>query len=193
MQLHGAVVPMTTALQPSPWYNRLQMYKTTVKEYGWLLAALVHHYLPQHLSDIALLLGGAPAFVTVVPSKKAWVTFESQTLRRVLSVACSGQFSIVQTLEFIVGATLGRQEYKPQLFTPTRSVNGERIILIEDTWTSGATAISAAGALLREGAAAVAILPLARQVALDFHGDDHPYVEAAREAYDTARWPRATV
>ena len=181
---------MTTALQPSPWYNRLQMYKTTVKEYGWLLAALVHHYLPRHAEDIASLLGSAPSMMTVVPSKKAWVTFESQMLQQVLTVACAGQFSVVQTLEFAVGGTLPRQQYKPDLFTPTRAVAGEHIILIEDTWTSGATAVSAAGALLREGAAGVTILPLARQVALEFHGEEHPYVEAAREPYDITLWPR---
>lgn len=189
--LDGMVVPMTTALQPGPWYNRLQLYKTTMKEYGWLLAALVRRYFETHAEAIAALLGGAPSLITVVPSKKAWVTFETQTLRRVLHVAGRELFDVTQTLEFATGATLPRQKYLPDVFSPVRAIAGERIVLIEDTWTSGATSTSAAGALLREEAAAVLVMPIARQVALEFHGDEHPYVEAAREPYDITHWPRA--
>lgn len=189
--LEGMVVPMTSALQPGPWYNRLQLYKTTIKEYGWLLAALIHRYFETHVDDIAALLGGAPSLITVVPSKKSWVTFDTQTLRRVLRVAGRELFDVVQTLEFATGATLPRQKYLPDVFRPVQAIAGERIVLIEDTWTSGATSTSAAGALLREDAAAVLILPIARQVALEFHGDEHPYVEAARAPYDITLWPRA--
>jgi len=55
---------------------------------------------------------------------------------------------------------------------------------------TGATALSAAGALLMHGAAAVAILPLARCLDTSYWGELHPYRAAADRPYRVAFWPR---
>ena len=62
-----------------------------------------------------------------------------------------------------------RKTYNSSAFSAgTTSVVGERVLLMEDTWVTGATAISAAGALLREGASGVMVMPIARAVSPSF-------------------------
>lgn len=39
---------------------------------------------------------------------------------------------------------------------------GKRVLLVEDAWVTGATAVSAAGSLVEAGAAEVLVLPIAR-------------------------------
>lgn len=66
---------------------------------------------------------------------------------------------------------------------------------MEDSWVTGATGVSAAGALHRERAAAVVILPIARAINEDWLSQPvhHPYRAAMRELYDIERWPREPV
>lgn len=81
----------------------------------------------------------------------------------------------------------------PTAFRPGPiSVAGKRVLLIEDSWTSGATAISAAGALLDGGAASVLIMPIARIIPSGFWPDDHPYRTAMKLPWDpdSDQWPR---
>jgi len=50
----------------------------------------------------------------------------------------------------------------PRRFTAVRSLAGERVLLIDDTWTTGARAQTAAAALLAAGASTVAALVIGR-------------------------------
>ena len=52
--------------------------------------------------------------------------------------------------------------FDPQRFTATRGLDGERVLLIDDTWTTGAHAQTAAAALLDNGASTVAALVIGR-------------------------------
>lgn len=69
-------------------------------------------------------------------------------------------------------------------------VQGERVVLLEDTWATGATCLSAAGALLRLGAAAVAVLPVCRVVYESFVDEGDPYRNNEADMFDVAHWPR---
>jgi orotate phosphoribosyltransferase len=53
-------------------------------------------------------------------------------------------------------------------FAPTTSVSGDRILIVGDTFTSGARTQSAASALQLAGARVVAILPIGRVVDPEF-------------------------
>jgi hypothetical protein len=188
--LDERVVPMTSALSPSPWYTRLLTYKQGHPEYGAALAALAHVYLEANSDRIDQLLGGAPTVLTIVPSKRG-LSFDDQPFRKTLARVPPIREQLVQTLVHVAGQTVGRREYNPTAFAhgPT-PVRGGRIVLLDDTWVTGATAVSAAGALLREGAQSVILLPLARMVESEFWPKEHPYRQAMRTAYDPATWPR---
>ena len=111
-----------------------------------------------------------------MPSKKPGFTFPHQPFRQTLALVPPLAKQLRHTLTHIAGQSIGRREYNPAAFAPGPvSVEGERVVLLDDTWVTGATAVSAAGALLRDGATSVAILPLARMVDSEFWPKDHPY------------------
>jgi orotate phosphoribosyltransferase len=56
----------------------------------------------------------------------------------------------------------------PGKFSPTQNLAGEAVLLIDDTWTSGASAQSAAGALQTTGAGKVAVLVIGRHVSPEY-------------------------
>ena len=187
-RLQAKVVPMTTALNPSAWYSRLLTYKKGSPEHLRLLGALAATWLERHRAAIAKLLEGEPDLLTVVPSKRG-VEYARQPLRQALSYFGPPPLPLRQTLRHLEGGH--RHQYTPEIFAPAgASLAEQRIVLVEDTWVTGATAFSAAGALLAHGAKAVCILPLARSVDANFWGEPHPYRAAMRTPYDVALWPR---
>jgi len=135
--LHGCCVPMTTALNPSPWYGRLWKYKRTTTADWVRLAALVSVYYRTHADRLAALLGGNPTGITIVPSKRG-VTFEEQPLRRLLDRVASLRGSLEKLVEH-TGMPVPRQKYLPEAFSVVGDVSGRRVLLLEDTWTTGPT------------------------------------------------------
>ncbi len=181
---------MSSALSPSTWYTWLLTYKRGHPERHLQLAALSEVFISTHGAELTVLLGGPPSIVTVVPSKQG-VPNSMQPLRAALARCVSIRPLLRETLIHAQGLEYERRQYNAQTFAPgPESVKGERVVLIEDTWVTGATAVSAAGALLRDGASAVAIVPIARMVNVAFVGKDHPYCIASKKKYDPDVWPR---
>jgi hypothetical protein len=65
------------------------------------------------------------------------------------------------------------------------------VLLVEDSWVSGATPLSAAGAL-HAADAEVLSLPIARVINNPGWWGDNPYLTMMWEPYDVVRWPRQT-
>jgi len=82
------IIPITSALNPGPWYTRLQQYKAGHHEYAWVLVALLEKYLAAHADDVTALLGGPPDLVTIVPSKRG-TAYADQMLARVVNAVPS--------------------------------------------------------------------------------------------------------
>ncbi|MFD8475246.1 ComF family protein [Streptomyces globisporus] len=61
-----------------------------------------------------------------------------------------------------------RSKIVPELFTATAAVRGKRILLFDDTYTTGGSIASAAYALKQRGAATVVGLTLGRQLRADW-------------------------
>jgi hypothetical protein len=93
-------------------------------------------------------------------------------------------------LRRIVGELIGptRERYEPLLrrsglqvrprhiqagkFEPTRKLAGESVLLIDDTWTTGANARSAAASLVDAGAARVGAVVIGRHLNRSWHDND---------------------
>lgn len=190
--LSERVVPITSVLTPSIWYTHLATFKRGQLElYGPVIVSLIWTYLTTNEDHLSVLLGGHWDQVCVVPSKKGH-TYATQPLVRTLRFVEPLRDQLRNSLTFESGNNARRFSYTPNAFgRGPDDPDGKRIVLIEDAWVTGATAISAAGALLNMGAAGVVVLPTARVVdAKGFWGEDHPYVTAMKQDYDPAAWPR---
>lgn len=179
-ELRDRVVPMSSALNPGAWYTYLQTYKAGHPERHVEIASVATLFAVDQRERIAALLGGEPTAVTIVPSKRGR-TFSDQPLRLTLARSKAIAPSLQELLRFREGARVGRGEYQPSAFDGASSaVRRARVLIIEDTWVTGATAVSAAGRLLELGAQSVAIAPIARLVDVGYFGKDPPIA-----------WPRA--
>jgi adenine/guanine phosphoribosyltransferase-like PRPP-binding protein len=74
-------------------------------------------------------------------------------------------------------------EYSAEKFKARRDLDGEPVLLIDDTWTRGANAQSAAAALKAAGAGAVGVLVIGRHVHEDF-GDNKARLRALPRPFD---------
>jgi hypothetical protein len=133
--------------------------------------------------------------LTIVPSKKPEFTFSTQPLRRTLSSVSELDAQLYEALRYIQGARIGRSEYRPDAFRGSGiDVSGARIVIIEDTWVTGATALSAAGALHEFGAESVLVIPMARLVNSSYWSEEHPYRERMMDGtfdpLSSTSWPR---
>src|SRR5437763_51405 len=168
--LRRHVVPMTIAVNPSVWYSMLLTYKKgQFPENAPIVSAVAYEWLKKHAKDIAGVLGGRADVVTIVPSKRGH-SYEAQPLRRALATIPAFAKRLSPALRCVRPDLGERMKYVPEIFEPVdpRAVKYKRVLLIEDTWISGATAVSAAGALLRAGAKRVLIVPIAREFTRDY-------------------------
>lgn len=186
LALRNQVLPMTSALNPSRWYSALVQYKGGFHpELGLVLASVAHHFLQSRASMVRAALGGEIDVITPVPSKRTGVTFDNQPLRLALGRVESIEAKLRHTLVHDTTVALARRTYAPRAFTSgPNPVDGKRVLLIEDSWASGATAVSAAGALLDAGATSVLIAPIARIIPSGYWPDDHPYRAAMTNRWD---------
>jgi hypothetical protein len=150
-----------------------------------IMTALAYTFLGEHEDRIAEMLGGEATAITIVPSKRG-KDYETQPLRRALSLRRPPDERLRHALVFSGNPEADyRHRFAPEAFTPGPEFPvGERVVLIEDLWVTGATAMSAAGALLENGSASVVIIPLARLIDVQYWPEDHPYRTAMQRPYD---------
>jgi hypothetical protein len=172
------VAPVRLCPLPSPLYTVLLGYKESpVAEararFGAMVRALVHTYLTVRGPHLAAHLGGPVDAVALVPS-----THRPGT----------APLGLVEGLGSVVAAALPAARWEPDLlrraggargsppvahmrpnpaaFIPraadTHAVADARVVLLDDTYVSGARAQSAAAALRRSGARAALIVPVGR-------------------------------
>jgi hypothetical protein len=75
----------------------------------------------------------------------------------------------------------------PDKFRPLRRLDGESVLLIDDTWTTGASAQSAAAALRGAGAGRVAAVVIGRHINRDWADNDRRLGELEHDGFDWER------
>jgi predicted amidophosphoribosyltransferase len=170
------VAPISYSVAHEQLHHALAGYKRLeglpARRYTRDLAAILWRFLARHEHCVAE-AAGARRFdlVTTVPSAD-----RDRDARHPLRL-------IVGEL---VGATRGRHQrllacsgvasvphtFEAHRYLATRALDGERILLIDDTWTTGANAQSAAAALRRAGAGAVAAVVIGRHLNREWHQND---------------------
>lgn len=184
------IVPCTVALSPSPWYTAMLQYKRSSRRDDILLVAQVLNvWLSNHMGRVTEAIGGPPTAATVVPSTSALMP---TPLYQIVSQQPMLRASVSSSAVRYIGPSTGwkRNYLSPDSFSvDSEEVSGQRMLLIEDTWVTGSTALSAAIAIRRAGAAKLALIPIARMVNKGY-GMTDDYKEAIRPPYNPERFPR---
>jgi predicted amidophosphoribosyltransferase len=183
-QLADVVVPIALAVKREQLAHELWHYKYDVDasvraRLGTRLAAVLWRFLGEHEEHIAEAVG-VPAFdiVTTVPGTRE--REGEHPLERIAGTIVGqtkGRFEPLLTRGPGAGAsphTLAADRYRA-----TRALrNDPAVLLIDDTWTTGGNAQSAALALRAAGAATVAIVVIGRHFDRSFPNCEAYYQQA---------------
>jgi predicted amidophosphoribosyltransferase len=133
------------------------------------LAAVLWRFLHRHEACLAA-AAGAPAFgvVAVVPSKTSAADAERGQLRKLVGETCRHTAERFEALACPTDRGSAEREFDHGRFAAVRRLDAEHVLLVDDTWTTGASAQSAAWALKQAGAATVALVAIGRYVKPDW-------------------------
>lgn len=161
------VVPVSLYETPSELWRVLRHYKDGPAAGRGLLtvqvAAIIGRFTARHLPCLASLLGGRPDFVTSVPSTRGSQRADRHPLQAAI-MAVTALSRIHRPLLAPGPGTAGHNQAGDDTFRVTRPLAGERVLLVDDTFTTGARLQSAASALQLAGAAQVAALTVGRVI-----------------------------
>lgn len=156
-QLHTSLASYKRAPEPAARPVRIQ------------LAAVLWRFLAMHERCLARAIG-VPRFdiVTTVPSG-AVDRDDNHPLRWLVSEIVEPTSARHARLLRRSGTPVADRAIDPLKYSPTQTLHGEAVLVIDDTWTTGASAQSAAGALKTSGAGQVVVLPIGRHVNPEYH------------------------
>jgi predicted amidophosphoribosyltransferase len=126
------------------------------------LALILDGFLASHEPCVHAALGLAePPLVTTVPSGSA-VRDCHHPLRTIVGELCSHTRERYQRLLLRTDLPLDAHVFDQRRYVATQPLEGAAVLLIDDMWTTGASAQSAAAALRSAGASTVAAIAIGR-------------------------------
>ena len=170
-----AVVPISWSLAGGPLHHALRGYKDDPllmvrREFASGLAAVLDRFLRRHEPCVAAAASvGRFSLVTTVPAR---ADRDRGPLRSLVRGCPSVAGRFARSLA-PAGEPPPAHGFAPGRFRALHPLAGETVLLIDDTWTSGASAQSAAHALKRGGAHRVALVVIGRHINPGF-GDQRP-------------------
>jgi len=172
-----AIVPITYSLETGQVHHALRHYKDDRRkeirtEFTFDLTAILWRFLAKH-ETCAAESSGTDTFdmVTVVPSGQATPDSPRPRLTRIVEEYCEHTAPRFRTLLERTDQPAEAHCYKADRFDARDNLTGESVLLIDDTWTTGASVQSAARTLKSAGASKVGAVVIGRHVNGEF--DDH--------------------
>jgi len=172
-----AVAPISLSVHGGQLHDVLRGYKTLGGQQGKLLQrdviAMLWRFLRDHESCLAERCDvDTFPLVTTVPSGSKRRDVD-HPLRTIVGEYVRPTASRYERLLTRSTAEVSERTVDPAKYDANRSINGQAVLLIDDTWTTGANVQSAAGALAGAGAGAIGVVVLGRHVRPDFadHAD----------------------
>jgi predicted amidophosphoribosyltransferase len=159
------LIPISYYQTPSPLRERMHLYKESDDEAERLLegkavAGILTRYLVEH-GDRLVEVFGPWDVVVPVPSTK---TSPPSALTTALVTSYSEVVEPPTELLALGQGEMSRNNPSENGFVVTKSVEGVRVLLIDDTYTTGSRLQSAAHALQETGAEVVAGIVIARKI-----------------------------
>jgi predicted amidophosphoribosyltransferase len=171
-----AVVPISYSVAHEQLHHALASYKRLTgdpaRRLGVILAAILWRFLNDHESCLTK-AAGATRFdrVTTVPSSDR-VRDEHHPLRHIVGTLVGPTRERHQRILRRTGTDTPPRLFSEEKFEAIEPLNGHSVLLIDDTWTTGASAQSAAAALKSAGAGPVAALVIGRHLNREWHQND---------------------
>ncbi len=168
-----AVAPISYSVALEQLHHVLRGYKRlrgrTARRFGVGLAAVLWRFLEAHEQCVARAArADAFALVTSVPSSDRRRD-EHHPLRQVVGSLTAPTRKRHERLLQRTDHDVRVHEFDARRFAATRDLAGESVLLIDDTWTTGASAQSAAAALKHAGAERVAAVVIGRHLNREWH------------------------
>ncbi len=185
-----AISPISYSVGHEQLHHVLASYKRlrgdVARQLRAELAAVLWRYLAAHEACLAA-AAGTPAFelVTAVPSGSPERDAD-HPLHAIVGELVGPTRDRFQRLVGPTGETVPARAFSPEKFRSRRRLEGESVLLIDDTWTTGASGQSAAAALKSAGAGTVAILVIGRHVNRDW-GENDRLLRALERPFDWER------
>ncbi len=162
-----AMVPISYSVAGEQLHHALAGYKrlegTVARQFSFGLAAVLWRHLAGHEHCLAE-AAGVPGFdlATIVPSSSP-ERASTHPLHRLVSLVGPVRDRYVRLLRRSPEPATAHQ-FNPHKYEACHDLTGQSILLIDDTWTQGANAQSAAAALTAAGAEQVAAVVIGRYV-----------------------------
>jgi predicted amidophosphoribosyltransferase len=179
-----AVAPISYSVAHEQLHHALASYKRLTGEVARRLqtelAAILWRFLDGHEACVAR-RAGTRAFdlVTTVPSRVD-DRDGRDPLASIVADTCFPTRERHRRLLARAGPLTAHHEFDAYKFQPLERLDGQSVLLIDDTWTTGANAQSAAAALKRAGAGSVAAVVIGRHLKRDWHENDRRLRELIR-------------
>jgi hypothetical protein len=173
------MVPISYSVAHEQLHHVLAGYKRLSGEIArWLqtgLAAVLWRFLDAHEACVAQ-HAGVPRFdvVTTVPSAAGAADEPAHPLERIVGEICRptrDRYEPLLSRPARPGES-AHHDFDPGRFVARRSLDGARVLLVDDTWTTGANAQSAAASLKRAGARCVGAVVIGRHLKREWRQND---------------------
>jgi predicted amidophosphoribosyltransferase len=193
VQYLDTVLPISYSVHYGQLHTALAGYKRSMsraaRRFQLQLAAVLWRFLARHEGCLANTVGvDSFGLVTTVPSGNT-NRDATHPLRHVVGELVEpmrGRYDTVlrRSRTDVHGRSLDTAKYEP-----TRPLDGEDVLLVDDTWTTGGSAQSAAAALLGGGAGKVGLVVIGRHVH-EKHEDNEVRLNALPTPFD---WDRCAL
>ena len=171
-----AVAPISYSVAREQLHHALASYKRldgeVARRLGASLAAILWRFLAEHERCLAK-TAGTNRFetVTTVPSGDP-SRDERHPLRSIVGELVGPTRDRHERLLRRSDAEVSPRAFSPEKFVVTRALEGRSVLLIDDTWTTGASAQSAGAALKAAGAGPTACVVIGRHLNREWHEND---------------------
>ena len=171
-----AVAPISYSVAREQLHHTLARYKRlsgdVARRLTVELAAVLWRYIARHEPCLAA-SAGVKRFelVTTVPSGEQ-SRDEHHPLRHIVGELVGPARTRHERLLKRADTHIPPREFSPEKFAPLRRLEGQTVLLIDDTWTTGASAQSAAATLKDAGAGRVAAIVIGRHLNREWHEND---------------------
>lgn len=171
-----AMVPIAYSVAHEQLHHELVRYKRYADPWVEMatarIALLLGRFLATHESCVAE-RAGVTAFnvVTTVPSGQV-ARDEYHPLRRIVGGMVESTADRHERLLRRSGKAVPPRVFDPARYEAVRPLAGANVLLIDDTWTTGASAQSAAAALKAAGAARVGAIVIGRHLNREWFEND---------------------